>query len=89
MAKDDDWLSRKEASTFLRNIGCPISVRQLEKMASNNNSGNGPSYRRARWKLVRYHRDDLRKWADAEMKMVYWVEPPKKAVAPVPVETPK
>ena len=61
-----DWLSRKEASTFLHRMGCPISVRTLEKLAMNNNAGKGPPYTRFRWKSVRYAKADLIAWADKE-----------------------
>ena len=67
---EKDFLSRKEASTFLHSIGCPCSARTLEKLASNNNSGNGPPYRRFRWKQVRYPRADLIAWAEKETEMV-------------------
>lgn len=64
---DKEWMSRKEAAHYLTKIGCPISWMTLANMASNNNSGKGPSFSRFRWSSVRYHRDDLDKWAKKEM----------------------
>lgn len=61
-----DWLSRKEAASLLHKLGCPISVRTLEKLAVNNNSGHGPPYTRFRWKSVRYYKNELIAWADKQ-----------------------
>lgn len=65
-----DWLSRKEAATLLHKMGCPISVRTLEKLAVNNNAGGGPPYKRFRWKSVRYDRADLIAWANKEAVLI-------------------
>ncbi len=62
----DDWLTRKEAATYLASIGCPISKRALEKRASNNNAGKGPAFTRIGWRTVRYKREDLDAWAYRE-----------------------
>ena len=62
----DDWLTRKEAATYLASIGCPISKRALEKRASNNNAGKGPAFTRIGWRTVRYKREDLDSWAYKE-----------------------
>ena len=59
----DDWLSRKEAAIYLGKIGCPVSVRMLEKRAANNNAGRGPAFTRIGWRVVRYRRGDLDSWA--------------------------
>lgn len=67
---EKEFLSRKEASAFLHSLGCPISPRTLEKMATNNNSGNGPPYRRFRWKQVSYAREDLIEWAKQETEII-------------------
>lgn len=64
------FLSRKEAAVYLESIGCPISVRSLEKWASNNNAGKGPPFTRIRWKIVRYSRADLDQWAYAEVERI-------------------
>lgn len=61
-----DFLSRKEAVAYLNSLGYPISISSLEKMASNNNAGNGPPFMRFRWKTVRYRRDELEAWAKRE-----------------------
>lgn len=58
-----DFFSRKEASTFLESLGCPISPRALERMAANGNAGDGPPYLRVKWRHVRYKRVDLINWA--------------------------
>jgi hypothetical protein len=55
--------SRKEAARYLAQIGCPVSVRALEKRAANNNEGRGPSFTRVGWNQVRYKRADLDAWA--------------------------
>lgn len=65
-----EFLSRKEASRFLESLGCPITPRALEKMANNNNEGNGPPYLRFRWRHVRYKRADLIAWSQKEMVRV-------------------
>lgn len=66
----DDWLSRKDASLYLTAIGCPTSVRALEKRASNNNAGKGPSFTRSSWKCVKYKRADLDAWAQTQVVRV-------------------
>lgn len=63
---DADYLTRKEAATYLARIGCPISAATLQKYAANNNAGSGPPFTRYRWKLVRYKRTDLDAWAKKE-----------------------
>lgn len=63
---EQEWLSRKQASSLLHSIGCPISVKTLENMAVNDNAGKGPPYTRFRWKAVRYRRADLIAWAQKE-----------------------
>ena len=65
-----EWLSRKEAAIYLTANGCPTSARTLEKLASNNNKGKGPSYNRTSWRTVRYHRDDLDAWRKRETQRV-------------------
>jgi len=61
-----DELTRKQASAYLEAIGYPMTVRALEKRASNNNAGNGPPFVRKSWKCVRYVRLDLDIWAAAQ-----------------------
>jgi hypothetical protein len=61
-----DWLSRKEAAIYLSSIGCRISPRTLANLAANNNAGKGPPFKRFRWKLVQYRREDLDAWAKRE-----------------------
>ena len=67
----DDWLSRKEAATYLSKIGCPVTMRQLEKRAANNNAGRGPAFTRVGWRHVRYRRSDLDAWAYAQTERVF------------------
>ena len=64
---EETWLSRKAAAIYLTKIGCPITHRTLEKVASSNNSGKGPPYTRAGWKAVRYLQSDLDTWAKRRM----------------------
>lgn len=68
--KKEPLLSRKEAAAYLIEIGCPrISVRTLEKWATNNNAGNGPPFTKLR-KAVGYRRADLDAWAYKETRVV-------------------
>lgn len=67
---EKDWLSRKEAATYLNRLGCKIAVHTLENMASNNNAGKGPPFTRHGWTSVQYHRDDLDSWASARSTRV-------------------
>lgn len=67
---DGEYLSRKEASTFLHRMGCPITPHRLAMLAVKNNSGNGPPFKRFRWRQVRYHKDDLIQWANKETEYV-------------------
>jgi hypothetical protein len=61
--KDEDWKTREQAAQYLTDIGCPISLRTLANLASNNNAGRGPPFTRYRWNRVRYFRPDLDQWA--------------------------
>ena len=70
MADEKEWLSRAEAAAFLTKMGCPIAPGTLAKLASNNNGGKGPPFKRFRWKAVRYNVADLRKWAAEEGESV-------------------
>lgn len=67
---EKEWLSRQEAAAFLTKMGCPIAVGTLAKLAANNNEGDGPPFKRFRWKNVRYHVEALRAWARKEGKMI-------------------
>ncbi len=67
---EETWLSRRSAATYLTRIGCPVSARTLEKLASNNNAGRGPPFVRAGWKAVRYQQSELDTWAKARMVRV-------------------
>lgn len=60
---DQIWFTRTEATEYLANIGSPVSVRSLQKMAINQNEGDGPAFTRTNWKIVRYHKNDLDAWA--------------------------
>ena len=63
---EKEWLSRKEAALYLDRIGCPMTARNLEKKAANNNAGKGPPFSRVGWKAVRYKRIELDAWAVAQ-----------------------
>jgi hypothetical protein len=58
-----EWFTRVEAAAYLASIGCPVSVRSLEKKASNHNEGKGPAFTRVGWRTVKYNRRDLDTWA--------------------------
>lgn len=64
------WLNRKEASIFLCEIGCPVSVGTLAQLAMNDNAGKGPAFTRTRKRIVRYQRSDLRTWAAKQSERV-------------------
>jgi len=70
MAQEDDFLSRKQASAYLAKIGCPISVKTLANLASNDNEGGGPPFLRIRWRIVRYERAALDTWAYQQTKRI-------------------
>jgi hypothetical protein len=63
------WLTRKEASIFLTQMGCPIAHTTLRKMAY---MEEGPPYVKSGWRTVRYDSNDLIEWANSRMvKVVY------------------
>lgn len=66
----DDWLTRKEASSYLGKIGCPVAHRTLANMAANNNAKKGPPFTQSAWTVVHYQRKDLDSWAAARIVRV-------------------
>ena len=64
---EETWLTRKSAAIYLTRVGRRISNRTLEKMANNNNAGNGPPYVRSAGKRVMYLQSDLDAWAKSQM----------------------
>lgn len=64
------WLSRKEASRFLDQIGCPTSVGRLANLAANSNALGGPSFLKIGHRTVRYHPDDLSRWAKSRTRHI-------------------
>lgn len=58
-----DYLDRKQASAFLRSLGCKVAPQTLANLAANGNAGKGPRFTRMGWNSVLYHKDDLRRWA--------------------------
>jgi hypothetical protein len=64
------WLNRKQASDYLASVGCPLSPQSLAHMAVRDNAGAGPPFTRISKKIVRYHRDDLRDWANRTARRV-------------------
>ncbi len=64
------WLTRKEAVTYLRQLGWACSQRTLEKWAANANAGKGPSFTRFGWKTVKYRKEDLDTWSEARKARV-------------------
>lgn len=61
--RSKEWLSRKDAATFLEGIGCPIAPATLARMAYDNNARNGPPYTVVSHRIIRYSVSDLKKWA--------------------------
>lgn len=59
----DEWLTRKEATTYLIRIGCPVSGTTLANLAVRNNSGDGPPFTRIGERTIRYKKSDLDAWA--------------------------
>lgn len=70
MLKEDSWLSRKEASAYLKTLGFPLAPATLAKMAANGNQGNGPPFTRFRWSTVRYRMSDLAAWVEKQSERV-------------------
>jgi hypothetical protein len=65
-----NWLTRKEAVHYLKNLGWCVSMRTMEKWAANNNAGKGPAFTRFGWKTVKYLREDLDSWSEARKARV-------------------
>ena len=69
--KEKDYMTRKEAAYFLETIGFPTSVRLLTKYAMHDNKmKRGPSFYRYQKKFVRYAKEDLIAWADANKEKI-------------------
>lgn len=69
-ATKGEWLTRKQASEFLFAMGCPITPQHMERMALHNNAGKGPPYVKSGKRLVRYNREEVRQWAEKNIKRV-------------------
>jgi hypothetical protein len=67
---ETEWLTRKQASLYLTDLGYNISPKSLSNLASNNNAKGGPSFTRIGWRAVRYRREDVRKWFEARVERV-------------------
>lgn len=67
---NDEWLTRKEAATYLKSLGIPIGDRTLGNKAANNNAGNGPAFYSFGWNMVRYKKADLDAWAKGRIRKV-------------------
>ena len=65
-----DWLTRKQASTYLRRLGLAITPKTLANMAGKNNAGGGPPFTRSSWLGVRYLKKDLQEWAQGRVERV-------------------
>lgn len=65
-----EWLSRKEAATYLTRRGCPITAQTLANMGSNNNARGGPPFTRLAWSRVQYHITDLDAWVKGRSKRI-------------------
>ncbi len=64
------WLTRKEASYYLEQLGCPTSKEMLSYYAQKNNERKGPPFTRSGWKTIRYQPSDLEAWARSRMVRV-------------------
>ena len=69
MSEPDEWLSRKKTAALLARLGCPVAVRTLEKWASNQNEGRGPSFSKVRT-IVRDRNSDVEAWVMRELVRV-------------------
>ena len=69
--ESDDMLTRKEAAAYLATLGYRVSPDHLCNMASRNNAGNGPRFRRIGERVIRYRRGDLKAWLESRST---WVE---------------
>lgn len=65
---DQEWLTRKEATTLLAQLGYPLATQTLANLATNDNKSGGPPFRRFRRKTVRYNRSALIAWARKQTK---------------------
>lgn len=68
--KEREWLTRKEAATYLGKIGCPVSVRTLLNYARDYNLGKGPAFYKIRGYSIRYKTSDLRAWASKQVERI-------------------
>ena len=67
---EDEFLNRKQAAIYLTRLGVAISPKTLGNLASNMNSGKGPSFVKIGWMQVRYRRRELESWAKSRMKEI-------------------
>lgn len=58
------YLSRKEASEYLKALGLPVAVRTLAKWAVH---GEGPQFCRFNGRTVRYPRESLESWINEKV----------------------
>lgn len=70
MVEIQKWLTRKQAAAYLGSIGYPMSYRYLAKLASDDNSGDGPPFNRTGHRTVVYSRAELDAWAFRKTKRV-------------------
>ena len=69
-APSANWLTRKEAAHYLKQLGWQVTSRTMEVWAANNNAGKGPAFTRFGWKTVRYLKEDLDAWSEARKAKV-------------------
>ena len=65
-----DWLTRKEASKLLGDLGCPVSPAGLARLSVRSNEGGGPPFTCSRKRVVRYLAADLKAWAMRQIRRV-------------------
>jgi hypothetical protein len=57
----ETYLTRKEASTYLGRLGCPLSPRTLQRLGG---QGTGPRFVRHLQRVIRYPVSALDRWAE-------------------------
>lgn len=67
MTMESQYLTRKEASRYMAQIGLPISPSTLANLAWKN---EGPTHYKLRGFIVRYTKRDLDIWVQANLKRV-------------------
>ena len=65
-----EFLDRKECARYLEMLGVKLSPKTLSNLAANNNDGDGPPFKRVRWKKVYYRRTEIEAWAKSQITQI-------------------